>query len=82
MSGKLTYYRTDIVEAAVKRFGKKKKLALEEVNGEFRIRTIGGPMRELWVDGVRHLLEKDVETVAGPWKTLAEAAKHFGVKPR
>lgn len=82
MSASPKYHRTDIVEAAVKAHGKRRKLAFEELDGTFRIRTIGGPVRELNIDGVRHLIEKDVETVAGPWKSLAEAAEHFGVKKR
>lgn len=88
---KPTIHRTDIVEAARKRFGKKPALAsgcrssglaLEEVDGAFRIRTVGGPVRELVIDGVHHLIERDVKFYAGPFASLAEAAKFFGVKPR
>lgn len=91
MSDGKRYHRVDIVEAARKRFGSKPALvnggrshglALEEVNGELRIRTVGGPMRELVVDGVKHLIEQEVKVYAGPFNSLAEAAKYFGVKPR
>ena len=91
MSAAKKYYRTDIVKAAIKRFSKKPALAsgarssglaLEELNGELRVRTVGGPMRDLIIDGVRHLLEKDVKVYAGPFNSLAECAEFFGVKKR
>ena len=79
---KKKYHRADIVQAAVKRFGKKWKIALEELPlGKFRIRTVGGPMDDLIIDGIRHLIERDVQTLAGPFDSLAEIAQHFGVKP-
>ncbi|TAL42391.1 MAG: hypothetical protein EPN91_08405 [Salinibacterium sp.] len=78
----MKYHRTDIVEAAIKRFGKRKKLALEEVGGLFRVRSVGGPMREVVIDSVRHLIERDVVTYAGPFNSLAECAQFFGVKKR
>lgn len=82
-SPKKKYHRADIVQAAVKRFGKKWKIALEEWPlGKFRIRTIGGLMSDITIDGVRHLVEKDVQTLAGPFDSLAEIAQHFGVEPR
>lgn len=78
----MKYHSEDIVAAAAKRYGKRRKLALEELGGEFRIRSVGGPMRDLVIDGVRHLVERDVTTYAGPFKSLAEAAQFFGVKKR
>ena len=84
MATPLRYHRIDIVEAASKKFGiKMSRIALEEVNGEFRVRSMAGPTEEhVSIDGVHHIYEKNVKTYAGPWKTLAEAAAFFGVKKR
>ena len=80
---KKKYHRADIVQAAIKKFGKKWKIALEEWPlGKFRIRTIGGLMSDITIDGVRHLVEKDVQTLAGPFDSLEKAAKFFGVEKR
>jgi len=77
----MKYYRTDVLTAAKKHFGRK-QLALEEVDGVFRIRTVRDSFKkEVVIDGIRHLYE-DSKTLAGPWKTLADAAKFFGVKQR
>lgn len=84
MSGtKLSYHRADIVQAAIVKFATK-KLALEEMNGEFRIRSVRTPIEFGWDEErkVRTAYETNVRTFAGPFKSLAELAQALGVEKR
>ena len=79
----MKYHHSDIVQAAIKRY-RTKQLALEEVNGTFRIRTVRTSI-EFGYDAVRNVrtaYETNVRTLAGPFGSLTEMAKFLGVENR
>ncbi len=76
------YSRSEIVQAAVK-VHSTKHLALQEwPESTFIIRRIREPMHEYRTpDGVKHLYE-DLRVLSGPFKSLGEVAKNYGVSAR